>query len=134
MRIAPQLVETAERRAVFRGREHRAGGEVDPDSDHLRRIDTGLGEERGHRLPKGRDVVVRILERPVRLEADVLIGSRKAFVDHAVAVAVNGGAELTAVGAVDEDGTARLGAEVDADGVPAAPAERRRTHEQLFCP
>ena len=120
MRLTPKIVEHAERGPVGCCGQHRAGGEVDADADHVGGVDSGLGEEPRDRLLKRPHIVFGILERPVRLEVDVVVGCRQVLVDHAVAVRVDGRPELTSVGAVDEERTSRFRAEVDADRVPAA--------------
>ena len=46
VRLASELGEDAERRAVGGRRQHRAGGEVDAEPDDVGRVDARLGEER----------------------------------------------------------------------------------------
>ena len=75
--------------------------------------DAGLGEQPRHRDLQALEVVTRILQGPVGLELDVVVGGRKARVDDAVRVRFDARPELAPVRAVDEDGARRLGAEVD---------------------
>ena len=98
VRVAAEAVDEAERRAVGDRRQHRARGEVDADADDVRGVDARLGEERRHGFLERPDVVLGILERPVGLEAHVVVGRRQVLVDHAVPVCVDGGRELAAVG------------------------------------
>ena len=48
VRVAPVRVEEAQRRAVGRRREHRAGREVDADPDDLGRVDARAGDQASH--------------------------------------------------------------------------------------
>ena len=52
-----------------------------PTPDDVGRVDTRLGEERGNGLLERPDVVLGILERPVGLEPDVVVGLRQMLVD-----------------------------------------------------
>ena len=63
------------------------------------------------------EVVIRVLQRPIRPEDDVVVGRRQARVDDAVAVVVDLDAALASVGDVDQHGSRRFRPEVDADAV-----------------
>ena len=63
------------------------------------------------------DVVVRVLQRPVRLQAHAAGSAGRRLVDHAVGVGVDVSGDFAAVGDIDEQRAARLGAEIDADCV-----------------
>jgi len=66
VRVVAPLRHPAERRAIGQGGHHRTGSEVNADADHICRINAA-GLERGrHRLLEDADVVVRVLERPLR--------------------------------------------------------------------
>ena len=120
VRFAAQLLEQAERRPVGGRRQHRARGEVDADPDHVVRGDAGLREHLGNGVLERAHVVLRVLQRPVGLQPDVIVRRRQPFVDDAVRVGIRRGCELAPVCAVDQDGPSRRGAEVDADHVGAA--------------
>jgi hypothetical protein len=134
MRVAPQLLEHAQGRAVRQRREHRARRGVDADPDHLGRVDARLGEERGNRLLERAEVVLRVLERPVGLELDAVVRGGQPLVDHAVPVRVDGRAELPPFGAVDQDGAPGLGAEVDPERVAVAHGPSRWGSTTTFSP
>ena len=119
VRLAPQLLEQAQRRALGGRWQHRARGEVDPDPDHLIRVDAGLGKNPRNGVLERPQIVLGVLQRPVRFQPNVIVRLRQPFVDDAVGVRVRGGCELTAVHAVDQDGPPRRGTEVDADHVRA---------------
>ena len=108
-----------------RRRQHRAGREVDADADDVGRVDARVGEQPRAPPAERPHVVLRVLERPVRAEHDVLVGRRQALVDDPVAYGWTAVPDLATVGDVDQDGAARLGAEVDADGV-ARPVDHGR--------
>ena len=76
VRVAAQVVEQAERCSVGGRRQHRAGREVDPDPDHVARVDVRFGEHRRHGVLERAQVVLRVLQRPVRLELDVRVRLR----------------------------------------------------------
>ncbi len=61
------------------------------------------------------DVVIRVLQRPIRFEAHV--GIRQPFVDDAVSVNMDGGRNLAPIGDIDQKRTSRFGTEVYAYGV-----------------
>ncbi len=107
----------AERRAVRLDRQHRAGGEVDADADDVRGIDAALAEHGRDGLPEDLEVVVGVLERPIRREPHLAIGERQPRIDHPVGVRMDRGRDLPAVGHVDQDGASRFGSKVDADRV-----------------
>ena len=119
MRIGAPSGEHAQRRAIGLDREHRAGREVDPEADDVARIGRRLREDGGNGLLEDAEVVLGILERPIRWQANLAIGQGQALVDHAVAVRRHGRGDLLPVGNVDQDGAPGLGPEVDPDRVPA---------------
>ena len=69
VRPAAPLRQEAERRAVRLGRQHRAGGEVDAQADHVGGVDAAGLEHRRDGLLEDLEVVVRVLQRPVRFQA-----------------------------------------------------------------
>jgi hypothetical protein len=115
--VVAELGQVGERRAIALDRQHRAGGEVDPDADHVRRIDAGLAQDCRDRLAENLQVVVGVLERPALGEPDLAVGEWQSRIDHTVDVGMHGGRDLPTVGDVDQDGTPRLGPEVDTDRV-----------------
>ena len=125
VRVSSELVEETQRRAIPRGRQHRARREVDPDPDDLGRIDARAVDQPSHRAAERLDVVLRVLERPVRAEDDVLVRCRQVGIDDPVAIRLDLDPDLATVGDVDQDGATRLRAEVDADGV-ARPVDHGR--------
>ena len=117
MRPAAVLGQEAERRAVRHGRQHRAGGEVDAQADHIGGADAAGLEDRRDRLLEDLDVVVRVLQRPIRFQPHAAGIGRQALIDHAVGVGVDISGNFAAVGDIDEQRPARLGAEIDPDCV-----------------
>jgi hypothetical protein len=115
MRIRAELRDQGQRRAVGGRRQHRARREVDPQTDHVSRIDTRLAKDGRDRLPEDAEVVIRVLERPVRRKDDPPIGERQHIVDDAVRIFGDRRRELPAVGHVDQDRSAGSGPEIDAD-------------------
>ena len=111
------LGQEAERRAVRFGRQHRAGGEVDAQADHVGGADAAGLKDCRDRLLEDLDVVVRILQRPIRFQPHAAGIGRQALVDHAVGVGVDIRGDFVAVGDIDEQRPARLGAEIDPDCV-----------------
>ena len=65
---------------------------------------TPLSASRPARWLEHLDVVVRVLQRPVRLELDAALGQR--LVDNAVGIVVHGRGDLAAVGHIDQQGAA----------------------------
>ncbi len=116
VRFATELGHLAQRRAVGRGREHRARGEVDADADDVSGVDPGGRQQLSDGRPDRRDIVGRVLERPIGLEDDVVVWSRQPAVDDAVGVRVDGRRQLRAGRHVDHHRAPGLGPEVDADG------------------
>ena len=88
VRLAAQLLEQAQRRAVGGRRQHRARGEVDADPDHLARVDAGLGEDPRNGVLERPQVVLRVLQRPVGFQPNVVVRLRQPFVDDTVCVRV----------------------------------------------
>ena len=78
-------------------------------------VDAGVGDRAADRRAHRLDVVLRVLQRPVRRQR--LAGDRQLAVDHAVAVGVHGRADLGAVGDAHDHGPGRQRPEVDADDV-----------------
>ena len=113
VRLAAQILQHAERRPVGQRGQHRARREVDADAHHLVGRDAGLGEEPRDCDLQALEVVTRMLQGPVGLELHVVVGGRKAGVDDAVGVRLDARPELATVGAGDEHGARRFGAEVD---------------------
>ena len=107
------LGQLAQRRPVREHRQHRAGGEVRPEPDHLAGVDPGGAHRLGYGVREHVDVVARHLERPVRGQRHRARG--EAGVQHPVRVVVHGAAHLGAVGDPDHDGATGERAEVDAD-------------------
>jgi hypothetical protein len=103
VRVRPvlELGEIAQRRAVGQRRNHRAGGEVGADADHVRRVDAGVGDRAAHGGTHRLDVVLRILQRPVRRQR--FARDRQAVVDHGVPIRVHRRSHLGAVGDADDD-------------------------------
>ena len=125
VRVSSELVKGTQRRAIPRGRQHRARREVDPDPDDLRRIDARAGDQPSDRAAERLEVVLRVLERPVRAEDDILVRSRETGIDDPVSIRLDLDPHLATVGDVDQDGPTRFRAEVDADGV-ARPVDHGR--------
>jgi hypothetical protein len=115
--VAAELGDPRKRDAVGGRRQHRAGREVDAQPDDIRGVDAALGEQPGHGRADRRHVVVRILERPVGLEKNVVVRGRQAAIDDAVGVLVDRGGQLRAGREIDQHGPSRLGPEVEPDGV-----------------
>ncbi len=115
MRLGAELVQQAERCAGAVNWQHGAGSEVYAQADDVRGRDAGLREDSGYSLPQDCQIVGRVLQGPVGVEAAAAAG--EALVDDAVGVGVDVGGDNLAVGDADEDGPARLGAEVNSDGV-----------------
>ena len=113
VRPAAQAVDLAQRRPVGEGRQHRARREGDSDPGDVIRRGAGIGEHAANRALEAADVVARILERPVRLELDVVVRSGEPRADDAVPIGLDARSDLAPVGAVDEKGACRFGAEVD---------------------
>ena len=117
MRVSPVRLEEAQRRAIGRRREHRAGGEVDADADDIGGVDARPIDQPAGGESERVQVVIRVLQRPIGPEDDVVVGRRKARVDDAVAVVVDLDAAFASVGHVDQHGSRRFRPEVDADAV-----------------
>ena len=64
--VGGELLELAQWGSVVRDRDHRAGREVDADTDDVVRVDTGRGHSLGHGGLEDVDVVGSHLERPLR--------------------------------------------------------------------
>ena len=111
------LGQEAERRAVRHRRQHRAGGEVDAQPDHIGGVDAARLEDCRDRLLEDLDVVVRVLQRPIRFQPHAAGIGRQALIDHAVGVGVDISGNFAAVGDINEQRPARLGAEIDPDCV-----------------
>ncbi len=79
-------------------------------------VDPGRGHQPADRDTEGVEIVVRVLERPVRAQDDVLVGRGQSLVDHAVAVLMDLDPDFPAIGDIDEHGARGFGAEIDADG------------------
>ena len=94
VRVRPEGRQLAQRRAVGRRRQHRAGREVDPDPDDVGGVDAGGREHRRDGRLEDAQVVVGVLEGPVGRQDDPLVGGRQVLVDDAVAVRLDGGREL----------------------------------------
>jgi hypothetical protein len=128
VRAALQPGHQAQRGPVAPGRQHRAGGEVGPDADHLGGIDPGRLDGLGYRLTQHVPVVLRVLQGPVRRQR--LPGRGQPGVHHPVPVGADGGAELGAVADADHHGPAGERAEVHPDDVTvllaAGPARSAR--------
>ena len=112
--------QAAEGRAVGLDGQHGARGEVDAQADDVGRIDAALFQDGGDGALDHLDVVVGILERPIRFQRDAAFGQPR--IDDAVGVVENRGRDLAPVGHIHEQRPARFSAEVDADCVC-------RTHE-----
>ena len=129
MRIGAQMLNVAEGRAVALDRQHGAGREVDPDADHIRRIDACLAEQCRNRQFEHRQVIVGILQRPVVGETHLLVGQRQPLGDHPVGVPVNSRRDLSTRRDIHQDRPAGFGPEVDADrvlGHPVSPVRLGR--------
>ena len=113
--MAAPLGQRAQRRAIGQGGHHRAGGEVDAETDHVLRIDAALRQYGRDGALEDLDVVIGVLQRKIRLQADV--GARQPFVDHAVGVGMDGGGYLAAVGHIDQHRASRFSAKVHSDCV-----------------
>jgi len=95
VRVIAQLRQPGQRRPVGFGGQDGARREVNPDADHVRRVDATLLERRRHGVLKRGDVVVRVLQRPFRRQR--LVAARQPLVDHAVGVLVHRASQLGAV-------------------------------------
>ena len=91
MRATRVLGQLVQRGAVGEHRHHRAGGEVDADADHIRRVDARGLDGGGHGVLQHLDVVGRHLQRPVGRQRRA-VGQRA--VEHGVRVLVHRRAEL----------------------------------------
>ena len=117
VRPASELLEEAQRRAVGLRRQHRAGREVDGDADDRARVYAGTDDDRRHGPLERLDIVVRVLERPVRAQDDIGVRGRQPLVDHAVAVLVDLDTDLAPIGHVDQHCPRGLRPKVDTDRV-----------------
>ena len=76
-------------RAVGLYRENSARGEIDTYTDDVFRSHTGLAKHCRDRVLKSANVVSWILQRPIRVQVDILAGDGQFFVDDAVLVRVD---------------------------------------------
>ena len=79
MWVGAKLGDAAQGDSLGCDREHGACGEVDPDPDHIGRIDSGFGEHRPDSRPEGIQIVVGVLQRPIGGQRSAVTG--KTFVD-----------------------------------------------------
>ena len=113
--IVSPFRQEAERRAVRLDRQHRAGGEVDAQADHVVGRDAALLEHRRHGVMEYFQVVVRVLQRPIGRQPQA--GTGQPLVDHAVGIGMNRGRHLATIGHIHQQRPPRFGAEVNADCV-----------------
>ena len=118
VRAALQARERAQRRAVGRGGQHRAGGEVGGDADHRGRVDARVPDGLGDRRPEHGQVVGRVLQGPVGRQR--LAGGGQLAVHHAVPVFVDRGAGFRPVADPDDERAPGQGAVVHAHDIPVA--------------
>ena len=95
MRIAAIRGKKAQRGAIRFSRQHGAGGEIDAEADHIGGIDAAFFKHCGNGMLEYLDVIVGVLERPIRGQA--YIGAGKLFIDDAVGILVNGGGDVLPV-------------------------------------
>ena len=117
VRLAAEFVQEAQRRAIGLRRQHRARREVHGDADHRRGVYAGARNDRRHRALERLEVIVGILQGPVRAQHHVRIGRRQTLVDDAVGVLVDLDADLPPVRHVDQEGARGFGPEIDSDRV-----------------
>ncbi|MNJ55647.1 hypothetical protein D3C77_511540 [compost metagenome] len=68
VRLIDILRIEAKRLSCFINRQHRTRCKIDPNPDHLSRIDARLLDYRRNGVPQHFQVIIRMLQRPVMLE------------------------------------------------------------------
>ncbi len=80
-------------------------------------VDAALLKNCRDRVLKDLEVVIRVLQRPIGLQADA--AARQALIDHAVGIVVDRRGDLAAIGDIDQQRAPRLSTEIHADCVLA---------------
>ena len=107
--------EQAQGSAVGLDRQHGAGGEVDAHPNDVRGIHPGFPQQLWYGTLKDPQVVLRILQRPIRLERYAALGQR--LVDHPVGVGIDRRGYLLPRVNLHQHGPPGLGAKVNPDCV-----------------
>src|SRR5262249_54924480 len=110
---APSLLE-AKRNALRRDRQESAGSEIDANPDNVDRGNARLTRRLRHRPLDTDPVVRRVLQCPIVRQR--LGAVRESGFDDPVRVRRHRGAQLRAVGNVDDEGADRLRAEIESKG------------------
>src|SRR5450759_187780 len=112
VRTGGELRHLAQGGTVGQGRDHRAGGKVGTDPDHVSNLDTRHAQSLRYRDLQNGDVVGGHLQSPLRRER---FPRRQRTLEHSMGVVVHGAAQLLAVTDPDHNGSTRERAVVDAD-------------------
>ncbi len=114
VRLAAPRRQHAQGRSVRPNREHRAGGEIDPHTDDVLGGHPGVLEHPRDCDLQRAEVILRVLQGPVRRERDAR--PRQPLVDDPMGVGVHRRRRFVPRADFDQDGSAGLRPEVHTDG------------------